>query len=203
MRWTTEVVDYSIRLTQITLRLGVANHTHPMKHRCTVSMAGTQPLLTLSLLIAFLVVFGWIVQVHASQAGGSEAKSDVNVVGQWVAEPALGQLGMTQTRVSFEEGGAYTQKQDMISFCDGRDRGIDCEYVWMINEGDYSVEGNVVTINIKKDRKIVLLTGQAEPDITENSEYPRSHKILIERQGNSLLTRKSLHDVATVFKRED
>ena len=91
----------------------------------------------------------------------------------------------------------------MISFCDGRDRGIDCEYFWMITEGDYFIDENVITINIKNDKKVVLLTGQAEPEITENFEYPRTQKILVERQGDNLLIRKSPDDEATVFLRED
>jgi len=151
---------------------------------------------------ALTVLTAGVTLAHASEPGSGDTAPVVDLMGTWVSEPALGQLGVIQTTITFSDEGAYAQKADFISFCDGQDRGIDCEYFWMINEGHYSVAGNIVTVHIKKDRKVLLRAGQAAPEITENSAYPRSHDLLVERQGNALLIRKSSDEKATMFERE-
>ena len=156
-----------------------------------------------SLLFAALMMLTASIELaHASEPGSGGTAPDVELVGTWVSEPALGQLGMIQTTITFRDGGAYAQKADFISFCDGHSRGIDCEYFWMIHEGRYSVAGNIVTVHIEKDRKVLLRTGQAEPEVTENSKFPRSHDLVVERQGDALLIRKSSNKNATVFERQ-
>ena len=153
-----------------------------------------------AVLMACLMIMAGGAPSHASGPGGGAPERDL--AGTWVSEPALGQLGMIQSTITFQAGGAYAQKLDFISFCDGRDRGIDCEYFWMINEGSWSAEGQVVAIHIEREKKVLLPTGQAEPDITESSEYPHSYEILVERRGDELLIRKSADAEATVFTRE-
>lgn len=156
-----------------------------------------------SLVFAALMMLTASVELADASEPGSGGNTPVgDLVGTWVSEPALGQLGMIQTTITFRDGGAYEQKADFISFCDGQDRGIDCEYFWMIHEGRYSVAGNIVTVRIEKDRKVLLRTGQAEPEVTKNSEYPRSHDLIVERQGDALWIRKSPDEEATVFERE-
>ena len=151
-------------------------------------------------LMACFISMATGVQSHASGPGGGAPEHDL--AGAWVSEPALGQLGVIQSTVTFQDDGAYSQKLDFISFCDGRDRGIDCEYFWMISEGSWSVEGDVVAIHIVREKRVLLPTGQAAPDITENSEYPHSYEILVERRGDELLIRKSADAEATAFRRE-
>ena len=153
-----------------------------------------------AVLMACLMIMAGGAPSHASGPGGDAQERAL--AGTWVSEPALGQLGMIQSTITFQAGGAYAQKLDFISFCDGRDRGIDCEYFWMINEGSWSVEGQVVAIHIEREKKVLLPTGQTEPDITESSDYPHSYEILVERRGDELLIRKSADAEATVFTRE-
>jgi len=156
----------------------------------------------LRLFAALMLLTACVTPVHSSEPGSGESAPVVDIVGTWVSEPALGQLGVVQTTITFRDGGAYVQKEDFISFCDGQDRGIECEYFWMIHEGDYSAAGNIVKVHIKKDRKVLLRTGEAAPEITGNSEYPRSHDFVVERKGNALLIRRSSETEATVFERE-
>ena len=71
---------------------------------------------------ALLVLTFSVAAMQASQSDGIDAELGAGIVGTWVSEPALGQLGVTQTSISFLEGGVYSHKVDFISFCDGRDR---------------------------------------------------------------------------------
>lgn len=151
---------------------------------------------------ALMMLTASVELAHASEPGSGGTAPDVDVVGTWVSEPVLEQLGVIQTTITFRDQGTYTQKADFISSCDGQGRGIDCEYFWMVHEGHYSVAGNIITVRIERDRKVLLRIGQSESEITGNSEYPCSHDIVVERQGNTLLIRRSADEEATVFERD-
>lgn len=132
---------------------------------------------------------------------GERARAS-DVLGNWVSAPALGQGGIIQSSYTFQEDGIFSLKLDMISFCDGCNRGIDCDYFWIIHEGSYTDHDGVFTINRENEKRVLLLNGQTEPEITENSEYPHSYNLLVEIQGDKLLIRKSAGDEASVLKRE-
>ena len=142
-----------------------------------------------------------VVDLEKNIMGEQAMASDV--LGTWNSEPALGQLGMIQSSYTFREDGTFSLKLDFISFCDGSNRGIDCDYFWIFYEGSYTGHDGIFTINNEKEKKVILLTGQTEPKITESSEYPTIDDILVELQGGKLLIRKSVDDEATVFNREN
>lgn len=110
-----------------------------------------------------------------------------DVVGTWVSEPTLGQLGLSQESYSFQEDGTYSHKLDFITFCDGCSGRIDCDYIWMISEGDYTVQSGIFTLKTESMKRVILSTGQAEPTVTEDPNHPPSYEIMVEQQGDTLL----------------
>ena len=90
---------------------------------------------------------------------GERAKAS-DVVGHWISEPAPGQLGVSQSSYSFHQDGTYSHKLDFISFCDGCSGRIDCDYFWMIFEGNYTVQSGVFTLETGSMKRIILPTGQ-------------------------------------------
>ena len=125
-----------------------------------------------------------------------------DVLGTWNSEPALGQLGMIRSSYTFREDDTFSLNLDFISFCDAN-RGVDCDYFWIVHEGSYTDHDGVFTINIEKEKKVILLTGHPEPKVTESSKYPNTYDILVELQDGKLLIRESANDEATVFNREN
>jgi hypothetical protein len=136
------------------------------------------------------------------QTKGERAKAS-DVVGTWISEPTLGQLGMSQSSYSFQEDGTYSHKLDFISFCDECSGRIDCDYFWMIFEGNYTVQNGIFTLETGSMKRIILPTGQAEPIVTEDPNHPQSSEIMVERQGDDLLIRESAEAEASVFKRAE
>jgi hypothetical protein len=132
---------------------------------------------------------------------GEPAKAS-DVVGNWISEPAPGQLGVSQSSYSFLQDGTYSHKLDFISFCDGCSGRIDCDYFWMIWEGTYTVQSGVFTLKTEGMKRVILPTGQAAPIVTEDPNHPQSYEIMVERQGGNLLIREPAEGEASVFKRE-
>ena len=132
---------------------------------------------------------------------GEPASAD-DVLGTWIAKPALGQLGLTQSTYSFRDDGTFSWKLDFISFCDGCNRGIDCDYFWNVHEGRYADEDGVFTFNIEQARRLIQHTGHAEPEIAEDSPNPRSYHLLIEVQEDILIFRDPKTDRVSVLRRE-
>lgn len=135
------------------------------------------------------------------QIKGERAKAS-DVLGSWISEPRLGQLGLIQSSYSFQKDGSYSHKLNFMSICDGCNRGIDCDYFWTIFEGKYTVRDGVFTLNSESEKKVILSTGQPKPSITVSSEHPQSHKVIIERKDDFLLIRNSIDAEVAVFKRE-
>ncbi len=136
-------------------------------------------------------------------AGDSDSVIDADVLGTWVSEPVLGQLGRVQSSFTFQRDGSVSLRQDFISFCDGRARLPDCDYFRIFREGRYTYHDGVINITDKTEKRVLLLTGQREPEITENILDTISYDILVERLDDSLLIRESENDEAAVFRRED
>ena len=132
---------------------------------------------------------------------GEPAKAS-DVVGNWISEPESGQLGVSQSSYSFHQDGTYSHKLDFISFCDGCSGRIDCDYFWMISEGDYTVQSGIFTLITESMKRVILSTGQTEPTVTEDPKHPPSNEIMVEQQGDTLLIRESADGEASVFKRE-
>jgi len=139
-------------------------------------------------------------QTAPSLTGEPARASDV--VGNWISEPAPGQLGVSQSSYSFHQDGTYSHKLDFISFCDGCSGRIDCDYFWMISEGEYTFQSGVFTLKMEGMKRVILPTGQVAPIVTEDPNHPPSYQIMVERQGDNLLIRESAEGEASVFKRE-
>ena len=133
---------------------------------------------------------------------GEPAKAS-DAVGNWISEPESGQLGVSQSSYSFHQDGTYSHKLDFISFCDGCSGRIDCDYFWMISEGDYTVKNGIFTLKTESMKRVILSSGQVKPTVTEDPNHPPSYEIMVEQQGDSLLIRESADGEASVFKREN
>ncbi len=89
----------------------------------------------------------------------SPRKSAPTIVGEWQSAPVLGQLGLIQTTVTFNEDGSFSMKGDFISF---RDQDPDLEYFWNISNGTYSVAGDKVTLDFDKTWFVRKMRGEDE-----------------------------------------
>ena len=102
---------------------------------------------TLALLLALLVALP------------ATAQNVRAIVGEWQSAPALGQLGLGQTTVTFNEDRSFTMKIDFISFAQITP---DLEYFWFISNGTYSVVGDKVTLDFDKTWKVRKMRGKDE-----------------------------------------
>jgi hypothetical protein len=132
-----------------------------------------------------------------------EPATTTEIFGTWISDPSLGQLGMTQSSFTFRESGMFSQKIDFISFCDGCNRGIDCDYFWIIYEGRYTGNAGDFKINVEKEQRVLLRVGQTQPEITETPNYSNSYDIQVGLSDDSLLIRKRNDSAATLFHREN
>ena len=89
----------------------------------------------------------------------SPRKSAPTIVGEWQSAPVLGQLGLIQTTVTFNEDGSFSMKGDFISF---RSMNPDMEYYWSISNGTYSVTGDKVTLDFDKIWFVRKMRGEEE-----------------------------------------
>ena len=132
-----------------------------------------------------------------------EPATTSEIFGTWISDPSLGQLGMTQSSIAFRESGMFSQKIDFISFCDGCNRGVECDYFWIIYEGRYTGNAGDFNIHIEKEKRVLSRVGQTQPEITESANYSNSYDIHVELSDDSLLIRKRNNSAATVFHREN
>ena len=153
-----------------------------------------------SWLMVFLIPWTLTTTPHAR---GAEQAAYVNVVGSWTADPALGQLGLIQVSYQFKADGQYIQRLDLKSFCDEY-YGQNCEYFWMVFEGEYSVTRGVITLHPQIEKIVILHRGQANPVIQQKDQNTnaRAEEFSIDViHGNLILTNR-INSRATTFKPE-
>lgn len=124
-------------------------------------------------------------------ASAEEELVDFNVKGSWVAEPELSQLGFIQTTFTFWDGGGFSQKSNFLSFCGINAIKPDCVYYWMVSEGQYSLKGNVIRLQIKKGTAVMLQEGQSDAVSNDMRVKPTTEEFRIGvDQGNLVITNK-------------
>ncbi len=95
----------------------------------------------------------------ASREPCGKAISRAEIVGKWQSSPSLGQLGLIQTNMQFNEDRTFTTKLDFISFPNFQP---DLEYFWFVSKGTYSIDGNEVTVNFGRTRGVQKKRGEDE-----------------------------------------
>ena len=118
---------------------------------------------------------------------GAEQPAVTNVIGSWVAEPVLGQLGRIQVSYTFKADGSFSKKLDMLSFCGMGAVSPDCEYYWMVTEGNYSVAGSVVSLRSEKGKSIQLRRGQTHPVSSDLKIKPQVEEFILKIEGGKLI----------------
>jgi hypothetical protein len=122
----------------------------------------------------------------AASAGG-------DVTGVWMSEPTLGQLGYVQKTYTFKKDGKFSVKTDFKSFCGQGAVTPDCEYFWMVFEGDYSLSGNSLVLHTTKGQNIQKRKGEPKPIVRDDTpkgenrqsiEYVVNGKALTLIEGN-------------------
>ena len=103
--------------------------------------------------VATDTILGRIVALVSSQ------KSAPTIVGGWQSEPVLGQLGLIQTTLTFNEDGSVTSKADFISFPGFKP---DLEYFGYVSKGTYSMDGKEVTVNFDTTWGVTRMRGEDE-----------------------------------------
>ena len=106
-------------------------------------------------------------------AQGTELAADVEVVGEWQSEPALSQLGTMQSTYKFNADSSFSNKLNMISFCEIQD-GQNCEYFWIIHEGTYSIKNGLLTLKTENVKGVILHKGKNKPEINNQKVQPFS-----------------------------
>ena len=81
------------------------------------------------------------------------------IIGKWQSAPVLGQLGLGQTTVTFNEDRSFTMNIDFISFAQIEP---DLEYFWWISNGTYSVAGDKVILDFHKTWMVRKMRGKDE-----------------------------------------
>lgn len=98
-------------------------------------------------------------KARAKEAARSSAPIESAIVGTWQSEPVLGQLGLNQVTLTFNEDGSVTSKADFISFPSFK---ADLEYFWLVSKGTYSIDGNEVTSNFGGTWAVQKMRGNDE-----------------------------------------
>jgi len=153
----------------------------------------------LSLFVSYLVFsfVDWDQNIeqaeNKNEAEGMEQDIDtvqaavIQIVGDWQSEPILGQLGVIQSSYTFNAEGSYSNKLDMISFCEEQ-YGQDCEYFWKVFSGKYSVEDEVITLSAIEDKTVKLGKGQSKPDIRIDAEFnPQTNEYMVKLDAGNLV----------------
>ena len=86
-------------------------------------------------------------------------KSAPAIVGTWQSAPVLGQLGLIQVTLTFNEDGSVTSKADFISF---PTVSPEMEYFWDVSKGTYSIDRNEVTVNFGRTWAVLKKRGEDE-----------------------------------------
>jgi hypothetical protein len=134
------------------------------------------------------------------QATDKEQSTDIDIVGVWQSEPILGELGFIQSSYTFNEDGSYSNKLDMISFCEEQ-YGQNCEYLWKNFDGTYSIENGVITLSSKQDKTVKLGKGQSKPDIRIDTDYgPVLIEYLVKLDAGSLVMTGINDNKSVIYK---
>lgn len=129
------------------------------------------------------------VAIFSPMASAEEELVDFNVKGSWVAEPELGQLGFIQTTLTFGDGGTFSRKSDFLSFCGIKAIKPDCVYYWMVSEGQYSLNGSLLRLQVKKGTAVMLQEGQTDAVSNDMGMKPVTEELRIGvDQGNLVIT---------------
>ncbi len=86
-------------------------------------------------------------------------KSAPAIVGAWQSAPVLGQLGLIQVTMTFNEVGSVTSKSDFISFPSFKP---DLEYFWHVSKGTYSIDRNEATVIFDETWAVRKMRGEDE-----------------------------------------
>lgn len=113
------------------------------------------------------------------------AGANGNIIGTWVSEPTLGQLGYIQQTYIFRKNGKFSLKMDFQSFCGMGAVTPDCEYFWMVGEGRYAVSGDKLTLHMTRRQRIQQRKGAPHP-LVQDDAAPASMAYTYTLQGNSL-----------------
>ena len=113
-------------------------------------------------------------------------KSAPTIVGGWQSAPELGQLGLIQTTLAFNEDGSVTRKIDFVSFPSFKP---DLEYFWHISKGTYSIDGNEVTVNF--DKTWAVLKNRGKDEIKNPQNQPKKRPQVWHWQERKLVTKDS------------
>ena len=134
------------------------------------------------------------------QAAEIEQTADIDIVGDWQSEPILGQLGLIQSSYKFNLDGSFSNKLDMMSFCEER-YGQDCEYFWKILSGTYSTKNGVITLTAKEDKTVKLGKGQNKPDIRIDTDFkPQSTEYMVKLDAGNLILTGIKDDESVIYK---
>jgi hypothetical protein len=134
----------------------------------------------------------------AASAGG-------DVTGVWMSEPALGQLGYVQNTYTFKKDGKFSLKMDFKSFCGMGAVTPDCEYFWMVFEGDYLLSGNSLVLNTTKGQDIQQRKGEPKPivrDDTLRGENRQSFEYVANGRTLTLIARNATKPNQLVLTRQ-
>ena len=136
---------------------------------------------------------------NIEQAVEIEQAADINIVGVWQSEPILGQLGLIQSSYTFNSDGSYSNKLNMISFCEER-HGQDCEYFWLLSDGGYSVKNGVITLSNIETKAVRLRKGQSKPEIKVQPDYPKSDEYMVKLEAGNLILTGIKDDESVIYK---
>lgn len=134
--------------------------------------------IVISTFIAYVAVFN-VVQ-------GDETLLPEEIIGKWQSETIHSQLGFTQVSYTFNAGGSYSNKVDLMSMCEEQYR-INCECFWMISDGRYSVKSGVITLYTKNVKIVILRKGQSKPDIRFETDHAHSNEYTVRLDAGKLI----------------
>jgi len=106
---------------------------------------------------------GHLAAALALALSATSLRAGGDIVGTWMSEPILGQLGYIQTTYVFRKNGSFSAKSNFLSFCGIGAVKPDCEYFWIVDEGDYLLVSDSVTLTLKTQRSVQQRQGQAKP----------------------------------------
>lgn len=137
----------------------------------------------------------------------SQAGAEVSLVGSWINQPELSQLGNVQTTLTFRADGSYSQKVDHQSFCGMNAIQPDCVYFWMVIDGSYVTSGTELSLRQENMHDVTLLIGEKEPKTRDQGKCRfeacnRPETFTYEIRGTTLLLTDTQKGRMQTFTRE-